>query len=60
MQKNAKGCRMGEDHQNAVLTNDEVELLRKCRDDGMTWQQLVDKFEIPKRTVRDICSYKRR
>lgn len=60
MRKNAKGCRMGEDHQNAVLTNSEVEMLRKYREEGKTWQWLVDKFEVPKRTVRDICSYKRR
>lgn len=60
MQKKAKGRRTGEDHQNAVLTNSEVELLRQCREDGMTWDALVEKFEIAKRTVRDICAYKRR
>jgi predicted DNA-binding protein (UPF0251 family) len=60
VQKIAKGRRFGEDHQNAVLTNNEVEQLRKCRDGGMTWDQLTEKFEIPKRTVRDICNYHRR
>lgn len=60
MQKKAKGRRMGEDHQNAVLTNSEVELLRRCREDGMGWVKLAEKFEIGKRTARDICAYKRR
>jgi hypothetical protein len=60
MQKTAKGRRIGEDHQNAVLTNNEVEMMRAYREEGKTWQWLVDKFEVPKRTARDICSYKRR
>lgn len=60
MQKKAKGRRSGENHHNAILTDGEVELLRKCREDGMTWVALAEKFEIAKRTVRDICSYKRR
>ena len=60
MQKIAKGRRMGEDHQNAVLTNGEVELMRQAREDGMTWDKLSEKFEVAKRTVRDICNYRRR
>lgn len=60
MQKKANSRRGGENHHNAILTDSEVELMRQCRDQGMTWQRLVEKFEIPKRTVRDICAYKRR
>lgn len=60
MQKKANSRRGGENHHNAVLTDGEVELLRKYREEGMTWLQLVEKFEVPKRTVRDICAYKRR
>jgi hypothetical protein len=55
-----KGRRAGEEHPNAVLTNGEVELMRQLRESGKTWDWLVDKFEVPKRTVRDICSYRRR
>lgn len=55
-----KGRRTGEEHPNAILTDGEVELMRQLREDGMTWDRLVEKFEVPKRTVRDICSYRRR
>lgn len=51
---------MGEAHQNAVLTNAEVELLRQMREDGMTWKKLAEKFEVGIRTARDICAYRRR
>lgn len=60
MKKIAKGRRVGEMHQFAVLTNGEVELLRQCREEGMTWKQLAEKFEVAIRTVRDICAYRRR
>jgi len=60
MKKNPKGRRVGENHQFAILTNGEVELLRQLREEGRTWQWLADKFEVAKRTVRDICAYRRR
>lgn len=60
MKKIAKGRRMGEQHQNAVLTDDEVQMLRDLREGGMTWAALAEKFEVAKRTVRDICAYRRR
>jgi plasmid maintenance system antidote protein VapI len=44
----------------AILSDHEVELMRQLRDEGMTWNWLAEKFEVPKRTVRDICTYKRR
>jgi len=58
--RTAKGRRTGEDHPNAVLTDSEVELMRQLRESGKTWDWLVQKFEVPKRTVRDICAYRRR
>lgn len=60
MQKKAKGRRIGEDHQNAVLTNSEVETLRAMREQGQTYQWLAEKFEISKSTVAKICQYNRR
>lgn len=63
MKKIAKGRRSGENHQFAVLTNGEVELIRQLREDDpvtWTWDRLVEKFEAGKRTIRDICAYKRR
>lgn len=59
--RTAQGRRIGEEHPNAVLTDGEVELMRQLREvDGWTWDRLVEKFEVPKRTVRDICNYRRR
>lgn len=60
VQKIAKGRRKGENHQFAILTNGEVELVRQLREEGMTWDKLAEKFEVAKRTIRDICAYRRR
>lgn len=61
MQKIAKGRRLGEDHQNAILSNHEIEQLRRLReDDGLTYDKLADKFEISKSAVAKICQYNRR
>ena len=52
---NDRGLRVGEDHQNARLTNAEVDLLLALRDDGWSYRQLALKFEISKSGVRKIC-----
>lgn len=59
--REAKGRRAGEEHPNAILTNDEVELLRHLREvDGLTYAALAAKFEISKSSVAKICQYARR
>jgi DNA-binding CsgD family transcriptional regulator len=57
---NQIGLRLGEDHQNAKLTNAEVDLLLTLRDEGLSYRQLALKFEISKSSVRDICKGRRR
>lgn len=52
---NERGIRIGEDHQGAKLTNAEVERLLELRDEGLTYQQLAEIFEISKSGVRHIC-----
>lgn len=52
---NEQGVRIGEDHQNAVLTNHEVDLLLQMRRDGMGYRKLSAAFEISKAQVRRIC-----
>lgn len=52
--------RRGENHPKAVLTDHEVELVRKLRDEGMSFGQISAKFDIGKSTVRDICAYRTR
>jgi hypothetical protein len=53
---NASGRRVGEDHQNAKLTNSEVLLLLQMRDEGMSYAELAKVWDIGKSTAFDICS----
>ena len=57
---NAAGIRVGEDHQNAKLTNQEVDRLLELRDQGMSYGQLATIFEISKSGARQICKGRRR
>lgn len=52
---NERGLRIGQDHQNAKLTDREVELLLELRDQGWTYRQLAEKFEVSKSAVRWYC-----
>ena len=52
--------RVGQNHPKAKLTDHEVELMRRLRDEGMTYLQLAEKFEAHKATVQGICNYSRR
>lgn len=65
------GCRCGESHQRAKLSDEDVELARKWREDGMptpldgkkirvTIQQLADAFEQPYDTMCSIVHLRRR
>jgi hypothetical protein len=49
--------RCGEDHPRARLTWDQVELMRDCADAGLTALQIARKFELPRRTVRNVLDY---
>jgi len=57
---NEAGYRIGEDHQNAKLTNHEVELILELREQCLSYAEIAAKFDISKSTVRDICTGKRR
>lgn len=52
---NDRGLRVGEDHQNAKLTNSEVDLLLTLRDEGWSYLRLAEKFDISKSHARYIC-----
>jgi len=60
-------ARVGEDHQNAVLSDAQVEAMRDRYEAGVDgtgprigYKALAREFEVPKRTVRDIVNYRRR
>lgn len=57
---NAKGYRLGEMHQNADLTDREVELVRQLREQGMKIRELAEKFEISEGYVKKLTSYRAR
>lgn len=57
---NAKGRRIGEDHQNAKYTNSEVELVLTLRDEGYTYDMIAITMQMPKSTVACFCRADRR
>ena len=58
---NEKGRRVGESHQNAKLSDAQVDQIREMREDqGMSYSALAKAFGVPKSTVADICKYRRR
>lgn len=52
---NERGLRVGEDHQNAKLTNAEIDLLLELREQGWSYRRLAEKFEVSKSAVRWWC-----
>jgi hypothetical protein len=58
---NKSGRRVGESHPRAVLSDSQVDLMREMHEElGIGYRRLAAKFSVSKRTVRDICAYKRR
>lgn len=58
---NEKGSRVGETHHRARLTDHDVDLIRDLREEyGLTYQEIADKFEVSKSTIRDIVKCRRR
>jgi hypothetical protein len=57
---NANGLRVGEDHQNAKLTDREVDTIRDMHEGGATITDLARMFEVGKGTIHDIVTYRRR
>ena len=57
---NDRGLRLGEDHQNATLTNCEVEMIRELHREGLSYKTLATKFDVSKSTIAMICRYERR
>ncbi|NMF99559.2 hypothetical protein GPA27_19460 [Aromatoleum toluolicum] len=58
---NDRGIRIGEHHQNARLTDAEVDLIRELHEDeGMGYGELAKRFDVGKSTIADICTYRRR
>ena len=58
---NDRGIRIGENHHNATLSDHEVELIRQLYEEhGLSMAELSRKFEVTRRTIRLIVSYRSR
>lgn len=57
---NERGLRIGEDHQNARYTDGEIDLVLSLRDEGRSYGEIARLMDMPKSTVRDICTGRRR
>lgn len=57
---NEQGRIIGEDHPNAKLTDREVELMRTMHEEGAGLMELARGFEVSKRTVWKIVTYRMR
>jgi DNA-binding transcriptional regulator YiaG len=58
---NESGKRIGEDHQHAVLTNEQVDRIRDLHEDhNLTYTQLSTMYNVSKSTIAGICQYRRR
>ena len=57
---NERGLRIGQDHQRAVLTDAEVELIRSLREDGLRYPAIARIFEVSVYTIGRICRFERR
>jgi IS30 family transposase len=56
-----RNSRIGEDHQNAKLTDAHVEEIRELHDTGKWgYRKLADKFGVHRMTIRDIVTFRRR
>lgn len=56
---NERGCRIGEDHHRAKLTNADITQIFELHEAGLSYKQIADKFDdipggITRFTVRDI------
>ncbi|MDP2826501.1 MAG: hypothetical protein Q8O52_27930 [Sulfuritalea sp.] len=57
---NDAGLRIGESHQNAKLTNREVDTIRDLHESGVGYRRLAAMFEVGKTTIRLIVKCERR
>lgn len=57
---NDAGLRIGQYHQSAKLSNDDVALIRQLYESGMNYKDIAEKFEVSWHTVGRICRYERR
>ncbi|TXI28090.1 MAG: hypothetical protein E6Q69_17015 [Aquipseudomonas alcaligenes] len=54
------GCRCGEDHPRAKLSDTDIELIFALRAEGLPYSLIAQKMDCAKSTVADVLKYRRR
>ncbi len=58
---NENGRRIGESHQGARLSDEQVDRIRDLHEDhGLSYLQLAAMYSVSKQTIASICQYRRR
>jgi DNA-binding CsgD family transcriptional regulator len=61
---NIAGHRIGQEHQRAKLTDQDIELILYLREQGLSYRQIAHKFDygasVSKSQVRNICTGRQR
>ncbi len=57
---NDRGCRIGETHPRAKLSDEDVELVFALRDEGLTLALIAQKFDVTKGAIWKILTGRRR
>jgi hypothetical protein len=58
---NERGIRIGEDHQNAKLSNEQIDRIRDLHEDhNLTYRQLAAMFSVSFSMIAGVCQYRRR
>ena len=58
---NEFGWRIGQDHHNAKLSNDDIDHIRDLREDlGLSYSEIARRYSISVAGVQKICNYTRR
>jgi hypothetical protein len=55
-----RGLRVGQSHGRARLLDGEIEMMRRLREEGMSLTTLAHKFEVSRRYVCMVCTFRRR
>lgn len=50
----------GQNHHKTKLSDNDVELIRQLREEGLSYREIAEKFEASVWTVRDIADYRTR
>lgn len=60
LKRNARGWRIGDDHHNAKLSDEDVELIRRLFEEGLRPPEIAEKFETSVNTIYGIVKYRSR